>query len=250
MNIFKAISQSVNTLSESDIDETRFYETIPGRGGSPDEIVLNIHGIRVLANHANISIIDVKELKQPKYDDKGVMIPSEYVVSATAEIITEDNDTRRDTSIVSQDTHYNAGRANPNFRETAVTRAKRNAILSLVPARYYLDKIVAITANKVAAKREQSDALALAKGLARSRYSAYLELTFKEQAQALWESTREEVLEEYGDEDQWGADAWNAITAAFDEALADGQDVEDQQSALDEEKTAQAAEQHLDADDF
>ena len=248
MNIFKAIDEAVKTLSDPRIDETRYYDNYPARGNTPASDSLNIHGLRLLANYADISIIEVVELKQPKYDDKGKMLPSEYVVSATAEIITDANDTRRDTSIVSQPTHYNAGKENPNFRETAVTRAKRNAIKSLVPERYYLDKMIGITEDKKTAEEQLANAEENTKKLARSRFSAYMELTYKENAEALWKTTRESVIEEYGEESEWGVDGWSKIVSAFDEALAEGADVDEEQIAEDENTTEQAAEQHVETE--
>ena len=138
MNVFEAIDMSIDKLSEENIDETVYYDTLTSDDDGQPVATLNIHALRLLANLASITIHGIQVIKEPHIDEKGALQPSEYVISATAQIIEEDGRVRQDISMVTQPTHHRSGKPNPNFREIAITRAKRNAVAALVPAQYYL----------------------------------------------------------------------------------------------------------------
>ena len=154
MDIFQAIDLAVDKLTEDGIDQTQYFDTIEAkqtsegpphtRPGSEQTHVLNVNAVRLVANIAGISITEVKVLREPKFNDEGKMVKSEYVVSATAQIRTMNGNTfqeRKDTAIFSEPTHLSNGEPNPNFREVAISMAKRNAMRGLIPEKYFLDKL-------------------------------------------------------------------------------------------------------------
>lgn len=150
-NVLQFVETFIDILRPLDIDEKKFYDTFPPiRRGDPPVEVLNVHSVRLYASITGIGIREgsTKIIKEPDLSD----VDSDIVIGSYAEapyFITMDRaSTRGYYAEITQKTHWpasqdgkKAARLNPNYRETAITRAERNAMLGLIPARYILFRI-------------------------------------------------------------------------------------------------------------
>lgn len=224
MLLEEAVDKFIETLRPLYIDESQFYDLIPSRRhNEPPAEVLNIHGVRLFASIAGIGIEEdsTKVLVEPDLEDP----KSEIVVCSYASwdqyYDTRDGGVSKGRGYyaeISQGTHFppkkdSGPRVNPNFRETAISRAARNAMLGLIPSRYLILKIKQLTIEKNE-MRSDLDKINQARIAARERASVLEQegisssIIFEEV-----KSIRDSNIED------WGVDDWNFLKFKFEEAI-------------------------------
>jgi len=215
MNMRSASTEFIEFLSPLEIDETKFFDTFPSRNrNEPPQEVLNIHGVRLYASIKEIGIKEnsCKILIEPDLSEG----PGNIVVCAEAEDLSTG---RRYYAEVEQQTHYpakgnGAARLNPNYRETAITRAERNAMLGLIPARYLVACIKKLSTAKNELRNEE-EKIHLARASAR-RIAKMCEdngISSKD----IFNTVKDELREH--DMDAWKEPQWRILKQHLENAL-------------------------------
>ena len=218
MNVLDLVNEFIDLLRVPGVEEKKFYEVIPGRGNDGPTEVLNVHGVRLFAALADISIKEgsTKVVAEPEVDDSGKHTSKSHItVCSYANINVDSGGTRGYYGEIVQDTHWpgKEPRANPNYRETAFTRAERNALAGLIPGRYIVHRIKILSEEKVA-KLKDEEKIAKVRDSARSK-AAILETEGIASIDII-----EKVKAMKGDMEDWTAVEWKILENEFDKTIA------------------------------
>jgi len=224
--VLESVETFIEMLKPLDIDEKKFYDSFPPiRRGDPPVEVLNVHSVRLYASIVGIGIREgtTKIIKEPDLSD----VDSDIVIGSYAEcpyILNgyEDIGHRGYYAEITQKTHWpgskdgnKAPRLNPNYRETAITRAERNAMLGLMPARYILFRIKQLSQEKAKLLDEKSK-------IDKARASARMRATMLEENGVPSIGILEEAKKLKGEViEDWGVEEWRYLESEFAKAIAE-----------------------------
>ena len=240
MLLLEVIDEFIEMLRPLYIDETKFYDTFPAsRKNDPPVEVLNIHAVRLFAGIAGIGIVEgtTKVMQEPDFEQPD---PEIVVCSyASWDMSTKFKDGtlhsgRGYYAEVSQKTHWpprgqDGPRMNPNYRETAISRAERNAMLGLIPARYVLFRIKELTKEKNQMRSDMEK-------VNQARVSARAKASILEQGGVSSSTIFEEVKSIRSQEiENWGVEDWNFLESEFDRAISEQIPREPGDEAVDEQ---------------
>lgn len=161
LTVFQAIDAAMELLMQDGINENEYFDEIPGRSGKSK--VLNVHGVRLIASFTTLRIRETKVLETGNED-----IITVYAVAGF------ENERGGYESQVEEAKRYPSkkegepGLPNKNALAVAFTRAERNAMLGLMPARYIVQRIQQVTVMKTA-QLEEKDHTINARESARER---------------------------------------------------------------------------------
>jgi len=242
MLLSQAVDEFIETLRPLYIDETKFYDTFPGnRQSDPPVEILNVHSVRLFASIAGIGIKEgsTKVLEEPDLSDPN----SEVIISAYAiwlhdsHLLAErlEETGRGAYAEITQKTHrFPKGGGdpyiNPNYRETGFSRAQRNAMLGLIPARYVIQRIKQLTIEK-------NEVRSMAEKVSKARASAQGKARIVEGYGIASIDTLEKVKSIRGDNiEEWNVTDWNYLESELDLVISNHTPSESTESeGLDEE---------------
>ena len=231
MELMQAVDKFIDMLRPLDVDETKFYDIFPAiRRNDPPVEVLNIHGVRLFAAIAGIGITEgsTKVLQEPTLEERvpGSEIvvcshanwPYSYSGEVSRRLDTDNN--RGYYAEITQSLFWAAkegkdARLNPNYRETAISRAERNAMLGLIPARYLIFMIKQLT-------KEKQQMLTAMDKTNKARIAARAKAGVLEENGIASIDTLEAVKALKGESiDDWGEPEWRYLEMEFDKVIAE-----------------------------
>lgn len=232
LTIYEAIDEAMSHLMDPDINEKLFYDEIPTSQGK--QKVLNVHGVRLIASFTKLRI----KSTQSKETDEFVTVKA---------IAGFEGDEFGYESEVDQPLRYRPkkegelGALDKDARAKAYTRAERNAMLGLMPARYIVMRIESVTKSKEDAA-EQAKLISEARNKARDR-AIYL-TNIGGDSSVIFTSVKEELGD---DEEKWTKENWQHLENMIDKSVyeLESDDEDEEEDEVDTESIYESDDENV-----
>ena len=267
-SVVNYVDTFIEMLSPLSVDETKFYDKFkPRNPNGTDEEILNVHGVRLYAAIAHISIVpgSTKVLEEPDLTDpksvirlcseaqqpisvvsiesvknvldlrvsqdiKGLV---DYLVDLVQSLTLQHGDkTRTYYAEIRRETHWPAkqnspARLNPNYNELAITCVERNAMRGLIPTRYLVQRIKALTILKES-QRSDFEKLERAKTEARELCKVLNDKGYKSTIDLMDKIAKESGVDDF---ENWTAAHWKKLSSECTKVLESLESNENNQNA-------------------